>query len=1262
MDRIRRVVLVVLALFLTLMLRPDWGGEGIALAGVIPPVNSLDDDQDGAPGDGICDTQTILNPSGKCTLRAAIMEANASIGPHTITFDIAGTIQPLSELPAITMPGVTIDGDGDIVLDGSSAGLGANGLVIQTSNTTVRGLVIHGFQVTNVAGNDFSQGNGIVIQMGANNTIEDNFIGTNEDGDACEGNGGSGVMIGGPDAIGNANYNTVRDNLITCNGFQDQAVTGGDGVTIWTSADGKYADGNQVIGNYIGTDVSGTMTLTVGTDTFDRQHIGNTGNGVRITGWDNIVGGTFSYERNIISGNELAGVRIEGLEGDWGDVFDNEVLGNYIGTDVNGTSDLGNLDVGVYIVGLANDAEYNDIAGNLISGNGAVGVFILGGLADHNTVSGNYIGTDVSGTVAMPNDSGGVIIMDGGNNVVGGTDEVAGHLISGNARIGVSIINSDDNGDVSGNLISGNAGVGVSIINSDDAGDASGNVIQDNKIGTDVNGTTALPNTLTGVVIMGAASNDVGGTGAGNLISGNGEYGVIIMQDGATGNDVQGNYIGTDVSGAFAIPNQGAGVLITNASSNTVGGATAAAGNLISGNGLEGVRLIEADDNIVRRNLIGTQADGTSALGNGSHGIVIADSNDNIIGVDGVSPWDNTIAHNGGDGVLVLSGTGNQILSNSIFDNTQLGIDLGDDGVTPNDPGDGDGSPNNLQNYPVLTTASVSGNTTIAGVLNSTPSTQFTIQFFANTACDPSGFGEGRTYLATDTPTTDGSGNTTTSATVAGDLTGQFITATATDPDGNTSEFSNCIPVPSAPVLTIDKQVQDLNGGDALPGDTLLYTINYENTGNAPASGVFITDDYSAYCATISDITNGDFADHDDDGDTIRWPATGGIVFAEQASGSVSYRCTLDDSFPAGTTDVENTATIDSDQTDPEEDTETVPVTAAPVLTVDKQVQDLNGGAAQPGDTLRYTIHYENTGNAPASGVFITDDYSDLCDSISNVTTDANFPTFSNTAGVLRWPQGADTTTLAAGASGSVSYECTLQDAFPLGTTGVTNTSTIDSNETDPAEDTVIVSVSAAVVLAMDKQVQDLNDGCTEPGDTLQYTINYANTGNTPANGVFITDDYSDLCVSINNVTTDANFTTFSDSAGVLRWPQGADTTTLAAGASGSLTYDCALQDPFPAVTTRVTNTSIIDSDETGPEQDTETVCTIRFDFDRNGRVDVGDVMEVAIRWRLTAANPDPDNDPATPNYEPRFDPDEDERITVVDIMTVSAQWGQSCE
>ena len=115
--------------------------------------------------------------------------------------------------------------------------------------------------------------------------------------------------------------------------------------------------------------------------------------------------------------------------------------------------------------------------------------------------------------------------------------------------------------------------------------------------------------------------------------------------------------------------------------------------------------------------------------------------------------------------------------------------------MTPNDAGDGDAGANNLQNFPVLTSAT-SGSTTIEGTLNSASNTQFRLEFFANTACDPSGFGEGETFLGSTDVTTDGSGNASFTVTFPATVpVGQFITSTATDPDNNTSEFSQCIDV-----------------------------------------------------------------------------------------------------------------------------------------------------------------------------------------------------------------------------------------------------------------------------------------------------------------------------------------------------------------------------------------------------------------------------------------------------------------------------------
>ena len=202
-------------------------------------------------------------------------------------------------------------------------------------------------------------------------------------------------------------------------------------------------------------------------------------------------------------------------------------------------------------------------------------------------------------------------------------------------------------------------------------------------------------------------------------------------------------------------------------------------------------------------NYIGTDVTGMAALGNTNGGVAIFFSaSNNAIGGTAAGAG-NTIGFNGLDGVLVRSVAGqattnNSILSNSIFSNTNLGINLkpvNSDGVTANDLGDPDTGANNLQNFPEVTSASsIPSGTTIEGSLNSTPSTIFTLQFFSNPACDtPSGHGEGETFLGSASVTTDSTGNVSFSATVPGSAPiGQVVTATATDPAGNTSEFSSC--------------------------------------------------------------------------------------------------------------------------------------------------------------------------------------------------------------------------------------------------------------------------------------------------------------------------------------------------------------------------------------------------------------------------------------------------------------------------------------
>jgi len=259
-----------------------------------------------------------------------------------------------------------------------------------------------------------------------------------------------------------------------------------------------------------------------------------------------------------------------------------------------------------------------------------------------------------------------------------------------------------------------------------------------------------------------------------------------------TGNRIEGNFIGTNVRGTADLGN-GRGAFVNFASDNTVGGTSRAARNLISGNSADGI-VVQASGTKVLGNLIGTDHTGTNPLGNDGDGLRLYWPNQTIGGDTGASA--NVIAFNGGDGVAVVNSiaTGNAILRNSIFSNGGLGIDLGDDGRTTNDPGDADGGTgglggNNFQNFPVLSSAqSVGGTTTIQGRLNSTPSTQFVVRFFSN----PSNDNEGRRYLGQTSVTTNASGNTGTFTftPTRAVLVGQKITATATDPGNNTSEFS----------------------------------------------------------------------------------------------------------------------------------------------------------------------------------------------------------------------------------------------------------------------------------------------------------------------------------------------------------------------------------------------------------------------------------------------------------------------------------------
>jgi CSLREA domain-containing protein len=337
----------------------------------------------------------------------------------------------------------------------------------------------------------------------------------------------------------------------------------------------------------------------------------------------------------------------------------------------------------------------------------------------------------------------------------------------------------------------GNSLLGVLLIGNN----ITGNTLAGNHIGLRADGITPFPNTIG---ISGTAFNStIGGSTPAdrNVIAGNSTSGISLSGGNpAQFSIVTGNYIGTKADGVTALAN-GIGLQINGLSYTTIGGG-AGAENLISGNTTAGISIdgINARENVVKGNIIGTTRDRSAPLPNGT-GIVLASSSNNVIG--GTAPGDsNFISGNSGPGISLITTVitppeGNRILGNSIGSNGGPGIDLDNDGVTPNDTGDTDSGPNYLQNFPVLTSVTTGIDTVITGTLNSRPSKSYTLQFYQNESTEPSGHSEGELYLGSTAVVTDLDGNATFTATLPGiNLTGAYVTATATDPDGNTSEFS----------------------------------------------------------------------------------------------------------------------------------------------------------------------------------------------------------------------------------------------------------------------------------------------------------------------------------------------------------------------------------------------------------------------------------------------------------------------------------------
>jgi hypothetical protein len=451
-----------------------------------------------------------------------------------------------------------------------------------------------------------------------------------------------------------------------------------------------------------------------------------------------------------------------------------------------------------------------------------------------NAVRGTYLGTDPTGAIALG---------------VGGSGVRARATSDPSAEAG-DVIGGDAPADR--NVISGATGAGVSL-------ETGAGLVTGNFIGTNAAGTGALPNGV-GVFVDGG-NNSIGGSGAAprNVVSGNSGRGVtignLLGDPGASNNIVAGNFVGTDATGAAPLGNGASGIAV-NGPHNLVGGTDPDAGNVIASNAGSGVEIVAGDGTTVQGNRIGTDASGANRLGNALAGVGIHASSVLVGGT--TSGAANTIAYSGSAGVIVFAGTGNTIRGNAIYDNAELGIDLGYDGASFNDYLDADEGPNRGQNYPVLSSAMTGGTTRVRGVLHAAASTSYSLDFYANPACTrfPSDFLEGQTYLGASQVSTDGSGNGPFDV-ILGTPTeiGARITMTATDPAGNTSELSQRLPFSVTP----DSGPADGGGSIAISG-TDFETDAQVFVGGLPAADVEVAD-FDTIIATLPELAPGSVND-----------------------------------------------------------------------------------------------------------------------------------------------------------------------------------------------------------------------------------------------------------------------------------------------------------------------------------------------------------------------------------------------------------------
>ncbi len=785
-------------------------------------------------------------------------------GLPSIDFEVifkGETQSQFTDRPVIELYGATSSGDG----------------LTLTSNAS-------GSEIRHVAINAFGS-DGLVLH-GDNIKVKSSHIGTDVSGLVSIGNGGDGIQINGDfniiggntagdrniisgnDDDGIAFFNAfdtrVEGNYIGINVLGDAALANGnDGLDIFQGADNAIlnnvisgntdagieldrTDGTVVYGNLIGTDATG------------QNAVGNEVRGIAAAQSTNLqIGGSNAGEGNVISGNLASGILL--------DADGSDVEGNLIGTDIDGDTALGNGLHGILVSGDNNTiGGVSTNYGNVVSANDGVGILVMVDSED-NTVQFNNIGTDISGTASLGNTNTGIFVDRADSN------DIVDNLVSGNSFDAIVISDSDliDIGrntiglDASGTAALGNGGDGVQIWQSLDAdvfdnvisgngddgidiGNSSDFTIRGNVIGLNAAGNIAIANNGNGIQGTSISDGTIGGTTSAdrNIVSGNGQTGLWLRGDDLT---ITGNHIGTDAAGTGAIGNGAHGIRLVG-DHNVVGGATLAEANVIGDSVLDGIYL-DGSDNTISGNYIGTDKSETVNLEN-RRGVAIIgnDIGDNMIG--GANPGEgNVIANNRSDGIGIFgtNNSSNSILGNLIYDQNDTAIDLDLDFVSANDAGDADTGANDLQNFPVITVAETDGSgfVYVEATLNSTPLTDYRIEFFSTDTADSLGHGEAEQYLGFQIVSTDSAGNATFSFSDASSTValGSFVTATATVQSGTTYGSTSEMAANRA-TTTYDHGPVITTAGGA-PSVNHIYlennTVSTNNTATDQTSGDVLT-------------------------------------------------------------------------------------------------------------------------------------------------------------------------------------------------------------------------------------------------------------------------------------------------------------------------------------------------------------------------------------------------------------------------------------